>query len=151
MSTTILIFKSMKKAYIFNSNKKWKVKSELRDSNPHHSVGQFRYRRSVTLYPLGHLVQERNFCEIYLNVLNKTLNELFFLIRKMLYKISFYHRVGLDCIIFNTKHFGQKHVLTGCINFTVDIWSTEYENYSFEKSISWFFCAFLLILLVYDF
>ena len=32
--------------------------SQQRDSNPHHTVDQFRYSDSVTLYPLGHLAQE---------------------------------------------------------------------------------------------
>ena len=55
--------------------------------------------------------------------------QLFLIIRKMLYKISkFYHRVGLESIIFHTKHFEQKHVLTGCIHFTMETLPTKYEN-----------------------
>ena len=55
--------------------------------------------------------------------------QLFFIIGKMLYKISmFYHRVGLESIIFQTKHFEQKHVLIGCIHYTMETLPTEYEN-----------------------
>ena len=53
MTTKILILKSMRKG-ISNSNKK--MKSE--DLNHHHSMDQFGYRNSVTLYPLGHLAHE---------------------------------------------------------------------------------------------
>ena len=36
--------------------------------------------------------------------------------------VSFYDRVDLDSIIFHTKQFDQKHVLTGCflIHFTME-------------------------------
>ena len=34
-----------------------KVKSQYRDSNSHHSVDQFRYRITVTLYTLGHFLK----------------------------------------------------------------------------------------------
>ena len=35
-------------------------------------------------------------------------------------QVSFYHRVGLDSIIFHTKHFEQKNVLTGFIHVTIE-------------------------------
>ena len=55
--------------------------------------------------------------------------ELFFIIRKCCIKyVSFYHGVGRDSIIFYTKHFEQKHVLTGCILFTMETWPIQYEN-----------------------
>ena len=39
----------------------------------------------------------------------------------MLYKKLFLnHRMGLDSIIFHTKHFEQKYVLTGSIHITMD-------------------------------
>ena len=55
MTTKILIFKFKK--IIFNSNKKRKLKCQYLDSNSHHSVDQFRYRISVTLYPLCHFLK----------------------------------------------------------------------------------------------
>ena len=47
--------------------------------------------------------------------------ELFFIIQKMLYNISTGKFLGgLDSIIFHTKPFEQKHVLTAFINVTLE-------------------------------
>ena len=58
--------------------------------------------------------------------------------------------MGINSIIFHRTHFEQKHVLTGCIHFTMD---TDPLNtkISFEKSNFLIFCAFLRILHVYEF
>ena len=67
-----------------------------------------------------------------------------------MYKIStFYHRVGQDSIIFHTKYFEQKHVLTGSIHFAMETRPTQ-QKISCEKLIFLIFCAFLRILHVYD-
>ena len=58
--------------------------------------------------------------------------------------------MGLHSIIFHTKHFEQKLVLTGCTHITMrlDPLSTKI---SFEKSNFLIFCAFFRIFHVCDF
>ena len=146
-----MIFKSINKS-IFNSNKKLKVKSQKQVSNPHHSVDQFRYKSSVTLYPLCHSAHVHFVTILMRNVFERVkFNPTWtFIIRKMLYEKRFYHRVGLDSRIFRTKHFEQKYVLTGFIIILLQWRLCPFKTkISFE--ISLYFVHFLRILHVYDF
>ena len=114
-------------------------------------MGQFRYRNSVTLSPLGHSAHEMYLMWNILErvKLNPTWTELFFIIRKMLYKIGkfFYHRVGLNSIIFQTKYFEQKHVLTARLYSLNPL----YTKINFNKYNFLILCASFRIFHVYDF